>query len=152
MVVSARTLSSVAKQYYGNTRSSSGSVQAWTWCRENVALEENNLDYIGCDHTSTKAPDPIRTPKLSVLGRSTRMGDLLGSPRVASLFLWYFSIVSDNSMFFLLITCYMPWLFRREHCPPWRNNATGTPFSEIVFIYFSLDHQHKTRNHTKFQN
>ena len=23
----------------------------------------------GCDHTSTKAPDPIRTPKLSVLGR-----------------------------------------------------------------------------------
>ena len=22
-----------------------------------------------CDHTSTKAPDPIRTPKLSVLGR-----------------------------------------------------------------------------------
>ena len=36
---------------------------------KNVALEENNLDYIGCDHTSTKAPDPIRTPKLSVLGR-----------------------------------------------------------------------------------
>src|SRR6185312_250821 len=25
--------------------------------------------YVGCDHTSTKAPDPIRTPKLSVLGR-----------------------------------------------------------------------------------
>ena len=24
---------------------------------------------VGCDHTSTKAPDPIRTPKLSVLGR-----------------------------------------------------------------------------------
>ena len=23
----------------------------------------------GCDHTSTKAPDPIRTPQLSVLGR-----------------------------------------------------------------------------------
>ena len=23
----------------------------------------------GCDHTSTNAPDPIRTPKLSVLGR-----------------------------------------------------------------------------------
>src|SRR6266540_1981345 len=42
-------------------------------------------------------------------------------------FLWYFSIVSGNSMFFLLITCYMPWTFRREHCPPWRNNTTGTP-------------------------
>src|SRR5438128_7893352 len=55
------------------------------------------------------------------------MGDLLGSPRVASLFLWYFSIVSGNSMFFLLITCYLPWTFRREHCPPWRNNTTGTP-------------------------
>ena len=25
--------------------------------------------YDGCDHTSTNAPDPIRTPKLSVLGR-----------------------------------------------------------------------------------
>jgi hypothetical protein len=25
--------------------------------------------YDGFDHTSTKAPDPIRTPKLSVLGR-----------------------------------------------------------------------------------
>ena len=25
--------------------------------------------YVGCDHASTKAPDPIRTPKLSVLGR-----------------------------------------------------------------------------------
>ena len=23
----------------------------------------------GCDHTSTNAPDPIRTPKLNVLGR-----------------------------------------------------------------------------------
>ena len=23
----------------------------------------------GCDHTSTNAPDPIRTPQLSVLGR-----------------------------------------------------------------------------------
>ena len=23
----------------------------------------------GCDHTSTNAPDPIRTPKVSVLGR-----------------------------------------------------------------------------------
>ena len=24
---------------------------------------------VGCNHTSTKAPDPIRTPKLRVLGR-----------------------------------------------------------------------------------
>ena len=28
-----------------------------------------NVTYVGCDHTSTKSPDPIRTPKLSVLGR-----------------------------------------------------------------------------------
>ncbi|KAF8095148.1 hypothetical protein N665_0339s0018 [Sinapis alba] len=26
----------------------------------------------GCDHTSTNAPDPIRTPHLSVLGREDR--------------------------------------------------------------------------------
>ena len=26
-------------------------------------------EHDGCDHTCTKAPDPIRTPKLSVLGR-----------------------------------------------------------------------------------
>ena len=25
--------------------------------------------YVGCDHTSTKAPHPIRNPKLNVLGR-----------------------------------------------------------------------------------
>ena len=25
--------------------------------------------HVGCDHTSTNAPDPIRTPLLSVLGR-----------------------------------------------------------------------------------
>ena len=24
----------------------------------------------GCDHTSTNAPDPIRTPQVSVLGRA----------------------------------------------------------------------------------
>ena len=38
----------------------------------NVRVEHNkvvNVIYVGCDHTSTKAPDPIRTPKLSVLGR-----------------------------------------------------------------------------------
>ncbi|KAH0729758.1 hypothetical protein KY289_000946 [Solanum tuberosum] len=33
----------------------------------------------GCDHTSTNAPDPIRTPKLTVLGRDrndvVRTGD-----------------------------------------------------------------------------
>ncbi|KAH0727812.1 hypothetical protein KY284_003677 [Solanum tuberosum] len=40
----------------------------------------------GCDHTSTNAPDPIRTPKLSVLGESsTRMGDPLGSPQTTSI-------------------------------------------------------------------
>ncbi|KAH0725082.1 hypothetical protein KY284_000947 [Solanum tuberosum] len=32
----------------------------------------------GCDHTNTNAPDPIKTPKLSVLGRKNyviRTGD-----------------------------------------------------------------------------
>src|SRR5438132_1601428 len=55
------------------------------------------------------------------------MGDDLESTRVESSYTLYFSIVSCNSMFFLLITCYMPWTFRREHCPPCRNNTTGTP-------------------------
>src|SRR5438128_12456616 len=55
MDVSAGTLSSVPKQYYGNTWSASGSVRAWTWCRENVALEENNLDHIRCDHKIGRA-------------------------------------------------------------------------------------------------
>ena len=26
-------------------------------------------EHDGCDHTSTNAPDPIRTPQLSMLGR-----------------------------------------------------------------------------------
>ena len=26
-------------------------------------------EHDGCDHTSTNAPDPIRTPQLNVLGR-----------------------------------------------------------------------------------
>ena len=26
-------------------------------------------EHDGCDHTSTNAPDPIRTPQVSVLGR-----------------------------------------------------------------------------------
>jgi hypothetical protein len=30
---------------------------------------KEDVGYDGCDHTSTKAPDPTRTPKLSVLGR-----------------------------------------------------------------------------------
>src|SRR5438105_11558099 len=55
------------------------------------------------------------------------MCDLLRSPRVSSLFPYTTLFRSGNSMFFLLITCYMPWTFRREHCPPWRNNTTGTP-------------------------
>jgi hypothetical protein len=38
----------------------------------NGALELKRNEKVlldGCDHTSTKAPDPIRTPKLSVLGQ-----------------------------------------------------------------------------------
>ena len=37
-----------------------------------VLINYNRIDCgftYGCDHTSTNAPDPIRTPKLSVLGR-----------------------------------------------------------------------------------
>src|SRR5438132_1430372 len=67
--VSAGTLSSVAKQYYGNTWSASGSVRAWTWCRENVALEENNQIGRASCRERAKVTDPIRTAKLSVLGR-----------------------------------------------------------------------------------
>ena len=37
------------------------------------SLKKNRYDYIACsntcDHTSTNAPDPIRTPQLSVLVR-----------------------------------------------------------------------------------
>ena len=32
-----------------------------------IATQEHD----GCDHTSTNAPDPIRTPQLSVLGNSS---------------------------------------------------------------------------------
>ena len=34
------------------------------WFKERATQEHD-----GCDHTSTNAPDPIRTPQLSVLGR-----------------------------------------------------------------------------------
>ncbi|MED6200902.1 hypothetical protein PIB30_089868 [Stylosanthes scabra] len=43
--------------------------------------------YIGrCDHTSTNAPDPVRTPQLSVLGRDTSFLPLLpaADPRAGS--------------------------------------------------------------------
>jgi hypothetical protein len=47
----------------------------------------------GCDHTSTNAPDPIRTLQSNVLGESsTRMGDLQRSPRVAPLVLLFLFI------------------------------------------------------------
>ena len=54
--------------------------------------KKNRYDCIACsywcDHTSTNAPDPIKTPQLRVLCESsTRMGDLPESPRVASLFI-----------------------------------------------------------------
>ena len=49
------------------------------WCIEDVVMtfESRGVEFIyimranacGCDHTSTNAPDPIKTPKLSVLGR-----------------------------------------------------------------------------------
>ena len=47
-----------------------------------------------CDHTSTNTPDPIRTPQLDV--SSTRMGDLLESPRVAPLFRCFFFLNSTD--------------------------------------------------------
>ena len=40
-----------------------------------VAIRNNGFkgtatqEHDGCDHTSTNAPDPIRTPPLSLLGR-----------------------------------------------------------------------------------
>src|SRR5204863_384453 len=54
------------------------------------------------------------------------MGDLLGSPRVASLFLWYFSIVSGNSMFFLLIKIGRASCSERVYCSVCGNNTTRT--------------------------
>ena len=36
----------------------------WSNLFNNILLEDTE-----CDHTSTNAPDPIRTPQLSVLGR-----------------------------------------------------------------------------------
>ena len=36
--------------------------------RMHVKTNERRYAF-GCDHTSTNAPDPIRTPQLSVLGR-----------------------------------------------------------------------------------
>ena len=39
----------------------------WSWRGRHK--EKRGTEHVGCDHTSTKAPDPIRTPKLSVLGR-----------------------------------------------------------------------------------
>ena len=34
-----------------------------------ASIRDEVGEHVGCDHTSTKASDPIRTPKLSVLGR-----------------------------------------------------------------------------------
>ena len=60
----------------------------------NVAIRNDRFkntttqEHDRCDHTNTILPYPIRTQQLSVLvGSSTRMGDQLGSPRVAPLFL-----------------------------------------------------------------
>ena len=43
------------------------------WAREGAGgaevKEKRRAEDVGCDHSSTKAADPIRTPKLSVLGR-----------------------------------------------------------------------------------
>ena len=60
-----------------------------------TATQENDR----CDHTSTNAPDPLRTSQLSVLGEtSTRMGNLLGSPRVTPLF-WLLRVLFRPTTF-----------------------------------------------------
>ena len=38
-------------------------------CNRDSYKAKLSIHVYGCDHTSTKAPDPIRTPQLSVLGR-----------------------------------------------------------------------------------
>lgn len=38
-----------------------------TWTTNHIGIKGEF--YFECDHTSTNAPDPIRTPQLSVLGR-----------------------------------------------------------------------------------
>ena len=46
--------------------------RSWGYVEQSQALG-NKMKFVmkvyGCDHTSTNAPDPIRTPQLSVLGR-----------------------------------------------------------------------------------
>ena len=37
--------------------------------RQCMHIEVDCASHVRCDHTSTNAPDPIRTPQLSVLGR-----------------------------------------------------------------------------------
>ena len=37
--------------------------------RNDVFKGTATQEHDGCDHTSTNAPDPIRTPQLNVLGR-----------------------------------------------------------------------------------
>ncbi|KAF1885750.1 hypothetical protein Lal_00008488 [Lupinus albus] len=41
----------------------------WTFGVELTDVEFDRAYTCRCDHTSTNAPDPIRTPQLSVLGR-----------------------------------------------------------------------------------
>src|SRR5215467_15788242 len=40
-----------------------------SFCRSSADKRIDRGNANGCDHTSTNAPDPIRTPQLSVLGR-----------------------------------------------------------------------------------
>ncbi len=63
--VKSKTVKKMAKAvnftYFGNLSENNRQGER---NKENLAIE-----MYGCDHTSTKAPDPIRTPQLSVLGR-----------------------------------------------------------------------------------
>ena len=49
----------------GRSRVRIGSVEYYEGRNKRIGCANTN----GCDHTSTNAPDSIRTPKLSVLGR-----------------------------------------------------------------------------------
>ena len=63
-------------------------LQNWRAIRATQGSRTLNKTFVpqesnGCDRTGTNAPNPVRTPQLSV--SNTRMGDPLGSPRVAPL-------------------------------------------------------------------
>ncbi|WVY89310.1 hypothetical protein V8G54_034824 [Vigna mungo] len=77
------------------------SVETYTRCRSHIYIDRATLDR--CDHTSTNAPDPIRTPQLSVLGRARVVLGWVTSWEVLVLHLFF--------TFFSFLRCFSSLLF-----------------------------------------